>query len=409
MTIERSYSIRCARLIRSLAQPHRLGILRLLSRTPLCISDLVKMLLMGQPKVSHHLAILKTAGLVVDRRQGRKIIYSLNPKVLQKDGAFPILDFGLLRLEFPGDLESGNVDDEYDSHAKSRDSDLSHLKTSLDLLKKLGQPRRLAILFVLFEGARSIDAICSSLHIDETEAHRHLSRLEGIGTIMERREKKATVYLPHPAVYRKNDPEDVLDYGFLRVTFRLRRAEAAEVNPQEVPETTAAVVEVSLHREAFSDREMRAVLAMAVDFMETCGFQARTTKEAMLEAYFQRLVFETAWPVTQGELNRILENGREALWLSHLKIDPEDMASALAKSARRLMRVLESCSEGVLRFGPILAVKVTRLDEPAVLVGIASPGMMHDLESIPGFLQTPGFVFDYLSEQTGNGESDPDF
>ncbi len=44
-----------------------------------CVSDLVTLLGgVSQPTVSHHLAILRDAGLVHTRREGKQIFYSLN-------------------------------------------------------------------------------------------------------------------------------------------------------------------------------------------------------------------------------------------------------------------------------------------------------------------------------------------
>ena len=45
----------------------------------LCVSDVVDLLGgVSQPTVSHHLAILREAGLVHTRREGKQIFYSLN-------------------------------------------------------------------------------------------------------------------------------------------------------------------------------------------------------------------------------------------------------------------------------------------------------------------------------------------
>ena len=45
----------------------------------LCVCELVHALGLIQPKVSRHLAAMRDAGLVVDRRQGQWIYYRLNP------------------------------------------------------------------------------------------------------------------------------------------------------------------------------------------------------------------------------------------------------------------------------------------------------------------------------------------
>ncbi len=42
------------------------------------VNDLVRMFGVAQPTMSHHLGVLKNAGLVNDRREGQFIFYSVN-------------------------------------------------------------------------------------------------------------------------------------------------------------------------------------------------------------------------------------------------------------------------------------------------------------------------------------------
>ncbi len=44
----------------------------------LCVGDIVARMGVTQPTVSHHLAILREAGLVFTRREGKQIYYTLN-------------------------------------------------------------------------------------------------------------------------------------------------------------------------------------------------------------------------------------------------------------------------------------------------------------------------------------------
>jgi len=69
-------------LFRSLADPTRLRCLLLLStHEELCVCELTHALGVIQPKISRHLATLREAGLVLDRRDGLWIHYRLNPKL----------------------------------------------------------------------------------------------------------------------------------------------------------------------------------------------------------------------------------------------------------------------------------------------------------------------------------------
>ncbi len=63
--------------LRLLADPSRLRILLLVEREELSVAELQEILGMGQSRISTHLAQLKQAGLVEDRRNGKSILYRL--------------------------------------------------------------------------------------------------------------------------------------------------------------------------------------------------------------------------------------------------------------------------------------------------------------------------------------------
>lgn len=65
-------------LFRALSDETRLRILKLLEHGELCVCDIVAALDMIQPKVSFHLGVLKEAGLIKDRKQGKWIHYSID-------------------------------------------------------------------------------------------------------------------------------------------------------------------------------------------------------------------------------------------------------------------------------------------------------------------------------------------
>jgi DNA-binding transcriptional ArsR family regulator len=65
-----------AEVLRAVASPLRLRILLLLDRSPLPVQRLARALGESQPLVSHHLGILRRAGLVAVHREGRQAVYS---------------------------------------------------------------------------------------------------------------------------------------------------------------------------------------------------------------------------------------------------------------------------------------------------------------------------------------------
>ena len=65
------------RTFRALSDATRLRILNLLLSEPACVCDLAATLELPQPLVSRHLAYLRSAGLVQDRRSGTRVNYSV--------------------------------------------------------------------------------------------------------------------------------------------------------------------------------------------------------------------------------------------------------------------------------------------------------------------------------------------
>lgn len=69
-------------LFKALSDVTRLRCLSLLiANNELCVCELTNALALPQPKVSHHLAALRKAELVVDRKDGLWIHYRINPDI----------------------------------------------------------------------------------------------------------------------------------------------------------------------------------------------------------------------------------------------------------------------------------------------------------------------------------------
>jgi len=67
---------------KALADETRQKIMALCCCEMVSVNDIVAKLDVAQPTVSHHLKILKTAGLVQSERRGKQILYTLNQKRL---------------------------------------------------------------------------------------------------------------------------------------------------------------------------------------------------------------------------------------------------------------------------------------------------------------------------------------
>src|SRR5262249_45256117 len=94
----------CAELLGALAAPERLQIVRCLRDGPQSVTELSDRLKIKLVNVSNHLSVLRTAHLVQTRKQGRHVVYSLTPGLLQLDdqpGCCDHLNLGCCRLEMP--------------------------------------------------------------------------------------------------------------------------------------------------------------------------------------------------------------------------------------------------------------------------------------------------------------------
>lgn len=92
MTAARSLAAR-AQLFHALSDETRLAIVERLRGGERCVCDLTDLLDAAQSRLSFHLKVLKEAGLVTDRREGRWVHYALRP------GAFEELESALTTLK----------------------------------------------------------------------------------------------------------------------------------------------------------------------------------------------------------------------------------------------------------------------------------------------------------------------
>jgi len=87
----------CASKLRVLADGTRLRVVEALLEQPRCVHELMALLDVEQSLLSHHLRVLRDAGLVNGVRRGRAVLYGLAPEA-ELDSAG--IDLGCCRLSF---------------------------------------------------------------------------------------------------------------------------------------------------------------------------------------------------------------------------------------------------------------------------------------------------------------------
>src|SRR2546428_3774655 len=76
------------KIFQALADPSRRAIFESLTRGEAAVKDLTARFDISQPAVSQHLATLRSAGLVSERREGRLVYYRVEPSGLR-----PLIDW----------------------------------------------------------------------------------------------------------------------------------------------------------------------------------------------------------------------------------------------------------------------------------------------------------------------------
>jgi DNA-binding transcriptional ArsR family regulator len=100
----------------AIAQPTRREILRLLADGERSAGDVVSRFKLTQPAISQHLKVLREAGLVNERPEGTRRLYSIRPEGLRDLHGFlaEILPAGLERLK-----DAAEAEQKRKSHARN--------------------------------------------------------------------------------------------------------------------------------------------------------------------------------------------------------------------------------------------------------------------------------------------------
>jgi DNA-binding transcriptional ArsR family regulator len=101
-----------ARMFTALGEPTRLKIATHLLSGPKHVSALAE--LVGEPMVniSHHLGVMRQAGVLEDEKRGRQVVYRFRDEVCQPgngDGVLAVLSFGPYRVHVRTEPEAPSV------------------------------------------------------------------------------------------------------------------------------------------------------------------------------------------------------------------------------------------------------------------------------------------------------------
>jgi DNA-binding transcriptional ArsR family regulator len=180
-----------ARLFRALANQERLRILRVLTVLgETRVYELTRGLARTQGRVSTHLGVLATSGLVWWRRSGRATYYRL-----AEDPSYPVTReaIAFVRGAFGG-LPEGDIRSvaSYDRNESEAASDAA----LLGFFRAFTHPRRLQILrYLSSSGPATVECLTASLSMSPQACSRHLANLQERNVISSAGRRRGGTYV----------------------------------------------------------------------------------------------------------------------------------------------------------------------------------------------------------------------
>ena len=92
----------CAAKLKVLGDPTRMRVVEILMDGPRCVHELMSILRIEQSLLSHHLRVMRDAGLVSGVRAGKAVRYAL---AAGTELRAPVIDIGCCQIVFDGKKE----------------------------------------------------------------------------------------------------------------------------------------------------------------------------------------------------------------------------------------------------------------------------------------------------------------
>jgi DNA-binding transcriptional ArsR family regulator len=173
-------------VFQALCHPSRLRIIAALAKGEMSVVAIYKKLKLPQSSTSHHLSLLREGGLVVNRREGHKIFYSIADLSKHRLGKKSELTKAKSNAAKFGPVELVLL---------QKAGRLGKLKELTRVFHSLGNKTRLSILMTLLtKGEMGVSAICKKLELPMGIISHHLKILHEGGLVVNRRDSKQIFY-----------------------------------------------------------------------------------------------------------------------------------------------------------------------------------------------------------------------
>ena len=90
---------RCAKQLMAIGEPSRIRIIDCLRTGTKSVTELATLLKIEIVNISHHLGVLKNAGIVKDKKRGRFVDYTLHPEIFKETKGVTVAELGWCQLQ----------------------------------------------------------------------------------------------------------------------------------------------------------------------------------------------------------------------------------------------------------------------------------------------------------------------
>jgi len=284
-----------------------------------------------------------------------------------------------------------------------------NLKYWSRILTAMGNEHRVQILDLLAFGQKTLSEIMEKTGLDRDRAEAHLAILVFTSLVLKWTDDEGDgekIYALDPRNYDFARGVDSFDFGSIKVEFRLGRSRPGKraLIPKK-GDFHRAVVELGLPWRKFTPFEVERILDRVEEFMHALGFDYTVQGNAIRAAFLQRLHFETVHPRTRIAISEAFAQGRQALWLNYLRIPTHELPEKIADAAWKIEQIVDAGGSVAMRFGRILLAKIEKEGDARFLVKVVDNVALRQIESIPGFMNDPKLVYDFLDAKGGGEET----
>lgn len=175
----------------------------------------------------------------------------------------------------------------------------------------------------------------------------------------------------------------------------------------EEPENYKEQVFIFLPAERVSIMESESITNACGEFMEALGYELETENEPIFGSFLQNMWFriKKGSEITQTEIKEDFKKGKKALELKYVELPTAEQTEKLANSAAKIVELLESQDEGIVRLGALIVLKKQVDGKSKIIIQQLNFNLISILDKSPQLLQNLQTVYELLTGDVKGAKS----